>query len=129
MTVAEEFRQRLLRERAELLAGVRQKVQALSAAERVSEDEQAQRLHDDFVRLRLNAMDVERLRLVNEALDRIQAGDYGVCLNCDQPIPPKRLDAVPWARYCVKCQEEVADASPEEPTEDLLEYLRSPVHW
>ncbi len=129
MTVAEELRQRLLRERAELLADVRQRVQGLSAAERVSEDEQAQRLHDDFVRLRLNAMDVERLRLVNEALDRIQAGDYGVCLNCDQPIPTKRLAAVPWARYCVKCQEELADASRQESTEDLLEYLRSPVHW
>lgn len=129
MTVAEEFRQRLLRERAALLADVRQRVQGLSAAERVSEDEQAQRLHDDFVRLRLNAMDVERLRLVNEALDRIQAGDYGVCLNCDQPIPAKRLAAVPWARYCVKCQEELADASRQESTEDLLEYLRSPVHW
>jgi DnaK suppressor protein len=33
---------------------------------------------------------------------------YGVCLECEEPISPKRLDAVPWARYCVSCQERIA---------------------
>lgn len=127
MKSADQFRDRLLKERADLLADVRQKMQGLSAGERVSEDEQAQRFHDDFVRLRLSTMDVERLRLVNEALDRIQTGDYGVCLSCEQPIPPKRLQALPWAKYCLKCQEELGSASRPD-AEDLLEYLRAPLH-
>jgi DnaK suppressor protein len=45
------------------------------------------------------------LRAVNAALDRIEDGSYGVCLHCDQRISPKRLDAVPWAAYCIRCQE------------------------
>ncbi len=126
MISTKELRERLLKERADLLAGVRRNIEGLSAADRVSEDEQAQRFHDDFVRLRLSTMDIERLRMVNEALDRIQTGDYGICLNCDQPIPAKRLQALPWARYCVTCQEQFAKEASSD-SEDLLEYLRYPL--
>lgn len=46
------------------------------------------------------------LRAVRAALARIGDGSYGMCLNCGEPISPKRLQAVPWAAYCVRCQEE-----------------------
>ena len=42
---------------------------------------------------------------VREALGRLDKGGYGVCEDCDESIPPRRLDAIPWARLCVKCQE------------------------
>ena len=45
------------------------------------------------------------------ALDRIAEGSFGRCLECDEPIPEKRLNAVPWAAYCVKCQKLVDHAS------------------
>jgi DnaK suppressor protein len=45
------------------------------------------------------------LRSVRGALARIGEGTYGVCLHCDAAINPKRLQAVPWAAYCVPCQE------------------------
>src|SRR3954467_6696508 len=45
------------------------------------------------------------LRNVRGALARIADGSYGVCLHCDEDIKPKRLDAVPWTKYCIKCQE------------------------
>ena len=45
------------------------------------------------------------LRLIEEALDRITEGNFGECVNCGQDIQAKRLDALPWARYCIKCQE------------------------
>jgi DnaK suppressor protein len=48
------------------------------------------------------------LREIADALHRIDQGAYGVCMECDEPISPKRLDAVPWARYCVACQEAIA---------------------
>jgi DnaK suppressor protein len=48
--------------------------------------------------------------LIEEALDRIRSGDYGICLACEEPIPAKRLHALPWARYCVSCQEEVGSS-------------------
>lgn len=45
------------------------------------------------------------LRSVHSALDRIVDGSYGVCLRCQEEIQPKRLDAVPWTKYCLTCQE------------------------
>jgi DnaK suppressor protein len=72
---------------------------------RVAEDDQAQISHDEFVSLRMNGLDYNQLRLVEEALDRLDTGDYGVCLACDEPIAEKRLRALPWARYCVTCQD------------------------
>jgi DnaK suppressor protein len=45
------------------------------------------------------------LRNVKGALARVADGSYGICLHCDEEIKPKRLDAVPWTKYCIKCQE------------------------
>jgi DnaK suppressor protein len=41
---------------------------------------------------------------IRSALARIEEGSYGYCERCEEPIPAKRLDALPWARMCVKCQ-------------------------
>jgi DnaK suppressor protein len=81
------------------------KFDTLARMGRVAEDDQAQFLNDESVSLHLNVLDYSQLRLIEEALDRLDSGDYGICLSCDEPIPPKRLNAVPWARYCVRCQE------------------------
>jgi DnaK suppressor protein len=42
---------------------------------------------------------------IEQALVRIQEGNYGLCQNCGQPMSEKRLNAVPWASHCVDCQE------------------------
>ena len=55
-----------------------------------------------------------RMQSVKLALDRIEDGSYGTCLRCDQDISPKRLQAVPWAAYCIRCQE-IADRERMEP--------------
>jgi DnaK suppressor protein len=49
----------------------------------------------------------QRARLIHDvqsALARIEDGSYGLCERCEEPIPAKRLDALPWARMCVHCQ-------------------------
>jgi DnaK suppressor protein len=46
-----------------------------------------------------------RLRDVESALHRLAEGDYGTCTDCDEPIPVRRLTAIPWASRCVRCQE------------------------
>ena len=51
-----------------------------------------------------------RLREIEEALRRLDIGEYGTCANCEERIGPKRLHAVPWAQLCLKCQE-MADQS------------------
>ena len=45
------------------------------------------------------------LKMVSEALERIGDGSYGLCVACESEINPKRLEAVPWTRYCLQCQE------------------------
>lgn len=51
--------------------------------------------------------DSNMLRQINRALARIADGSYGVCLHCEEDISPKRVNAVPWAAFCIKCQEQV----------------------
>ena len=48
-----------------------------------------------------------QLRNVRAALRRIQDGSFGTCQQCDEEINPKRLAALPWATFCVRCQEAV----------------------
>jgi DnaK suppressor protein len=95
----------LLEKRVEVLSGLGTKFDTLARMGRVAEDDQAQFLSDESVSLHLNTLDYAQLRLIEEALDRLDSGDYGICLSCDEPIPPKRLQAISWARYCVRCQE------------------------
>ena len=99
------YREMLLHKRAEVLSGLGIRFDTMARMGRVAEEDQAQITHDEFVSLHLNGLDYAQLRLVEEALDRLDSGDYGICLNCEEPIPAKRLRAVCWARYCVTCQE------------------------
>ena len=100
-------RARLMEKRASVLSGLGMRFDTLAGMGRVAEDDQAQISHDEFVSLRMNGLDYQQLRLVEEALDRLETGDYGICLGCDEAIAEKRLRALPWARYCVTCQESV----------------------
>ena len=57
----------------------------------------------------LGLMDSERklLKEIDEALTRIEMGQYGICIGTGQPIPKGRLQAMPWARYCVEYAREL----------------------
>ena len=50
------------------------------------------------------------LQEVNDALEKFNAGTYGICENCGEPIPEKRLRAMPAATHCIKCQSELEQA-------------------
>ncbi len=63
------------------------------------------------------------LRNVKGALVRIADGSYGVCMHCEEDIKIKRLDAVPWTRYCIKCQEAADRHEFEAEAGDSLELL------
>jgi DnaK suppressor protein len=43
------------------------------------------------------------LEQVNEALDRMESGTFGLCVECDEPISKPRLEAIPYAPYCIRC--------------------------
>src|ERR1700688_619268 len=64
------------------------------------------------------------LRHVKGALSRIADGSYGVCMHCDEDIKVKRLEAVPWAGFCIRCQEAL-DRNEIVPVESLDPLLTS----
>src|SRR5881275_2362501 len=51
--------------------------------------------------------DRQLLQMVETALQRIREGAFGECVSCGNEINPKRLEAVPWTRYCIACQEKL----------------------
>ncbi len=55
----------------------------------------------------LGAQEMKRLRLIESALARIDNGGYGYCLKTGKPIPKERLEAIPYALYCVEYQNEL----------------------
>ena len=52
--------------------------------------------------------------LVTEALTRIAHGEYGVCAQCEERIGERRLKAIPWAKFCIRCQEQEDRKTPSE---------------
>jgi DnaK suppressor protein len=94
---------------------VRRSMSAQKAAQVVArldipsdEGDLSQQHHEEWIFLNRNTIDMKLLREISGALHRIDAGMYGICMECEEPISSKRLDAVPWARYCVSCQERIA---------------------
>jgi DnaK suppressor protein len=61
--------------------------------------------------------DRQLLQMVETALQRIRAGTFGECVSCGNEINPKRLEAVPWTRYCIECQEKMEKGQLEEARE------------
>jgi DnaK suppressor protein len=95
-------------------AALEAKLKELVSAFPDREELQSEYLADPLDQIRSNIdrdMVIRRLdhqtQLIHDlrsALVRIEVGDYAVCEQCEEPIPRKRLDAVPWARRCVACQ-------------------------
>jgi DnaK suppressor protein len=73
------------------------------------EGDLSQQHHEEWIFLNRNTIDMKLLREIAGALHRIEQETYGICAECEEPISSKRLDAVPWARYCITCQEEIAN--------------------
>ena len=65
----------------------------------------SQQSHEEWLFLNRNNLEKTLLREVEEALVRVKEGTYGICQECEEPISPKRLQALPWAKFCVRCQE------------------------
>lgn len=107
-TELERFRKLLLAKRAELVDRVR--------AARSSETEESESEAPDLGDRALNTMSRDLIhqlstserdivRRIEWALGRIEQGGYGSCVHCGRAVQPGRLQAVPWAKHCIECQE------------------------
>jgi len=113
MTGKEVDRYRRILERK--VEEVRLRLSAAQAAEIVQRPEEpldfgdwCQKSHEEWLFLNKNRLEVALLRELQEALHRLKEGAFGICQECEQPISSKRLEAIPWAKFCLPCQERLA---------------------
>ncbi|MBM3769774.1 MAG: TraR/DksA family transcriptional regulator [Acidimicrobiia bacterium] len=67
--------------------------------------DQANGSNEVHIALKLKQTDAKILTAIEEALQRIKKGTYGVCRDCGNPIAEARLQAIPWTRVCISCKE------------------------
>ena len=102
----EPFRKLLLRKRDEILASVRREPEALQASLQTPDAvEFAVKTAEQDVTAATADLRNQMLREIEGALKRFAGGTYGECEGCRESINTNRLKALPWARYCVPCQE------------------------
>jgi DnaK suppressor protein len=103
----DEVRTTLQRRRRALLETVRRaaaEIDALRGADRVPEFEEGAQLdHETFTLSRLGENQRREVQQIDAALARIEAGEYGVCRDCEAEIDPRRLAALPYALLCTEC--------------------------
>jgi DnaK suppressor protein len=105
-TGSNEFKDALQMKRNELLLGTfkREEIRIENTAEEF--DRVQERMNRELAIRNLDR-ESKLLKSLEEAIARIQAGAFGICLYCEEEIPEKRLKAVPWASHCVRCQEKI----------------------
>jgi DnaK suppressor protein len=102
------FRDRLVEERSALLGVVGRNEDYGRQADMEATQDPADKASNSYTKELLfcqSTNDRIILTQIDEALERMEDGEYGVCVNCGQEVQPKRLEAVPWARYCITCQD------------------------
>ena len=99
----------LLRKRAEILAastGTRPLPASMDVNSRQGDlADQASGNNEVHIQLKLKQTDAKILQAIEEALQRIEKGTYGVCRDCGNMISDARLKAIPWTRVCITCKE------------------------
>jgi DnaK suppressor protein len=100
-----EIKEKLITERELLIEKLKGNDLSVDDSETPDPVDLAVRNYSKNVMLAVSENESRQLLFINEALERIADDEYGACQNCEKDINPKRLNAVPWARYCLNCQE------------------------
>jgi DnaK suppressor protein len=105
----QKFKQRLTEEYQKLIRSInrnRLAEEEITLENTEDEGDLATISHNKELLYNLHESDFQRLKSIQEALKRMDRGEYGECLRCNEDINEKRLMAVPWATLCIQCQEE-----------------------
>ena len=100
-----KVKEKLLAEKALLIDKLKGNDLSIDDSETPDPVDLAVRNYSKNVMLAVSENESRQLTLIDEALLRIEDEEYGECQNCNKPIQAKRLAAIPWARYCLSCQE------------------------
>ena len=104
----EAYKKRLLAKQEELLRSVSKSEKDGREADEEATQDIADKAANSYTKEFLFHQSDENRRvllLVGEAMDRMKEGTFGQCVECQEEVQQKRLDAVPWARHCFACQE------------------------
>lgn len=104
-TEAKEVKKNLLAERENVVTKLKGSDLSIDDSETPDPVDLAVSNYSKNVQLALSENESRQLELIDEALERLDDDEYGICQNCEKEINPKRLAAIPWARYCLDCQE------------------------
>lgn len=104
-TEAKEVKKNLLAERENVVTKLKGSDLSIDDSETPDPVDLAVSNYSKNVQLALSENESRQLELIDEALERLEDDEYGICQNCETEINPKRLAAIPWARYCLDCQE------------------------
>jgi DnaK suppressor protein len=104
-TELKKIRERLLAEKDLLIEKLKGNDLSIDDSETPDPVDLAVRNYSKNVMLAVSENESRQLALIDDALLRIEDQEYGPCQNCEKAINPKRLAAIPWARYCIDCQE------------------------
>ena len=102
------FRERLVVKKQEILVAYnKNKTYGKEADEDGAQDiaDKASNSYTKEFLFSLSNNERDMLQLVDEALTRVEGRRFGLCAVCEDEVDKKRLDAVPWAKYCISCQE------------------------
>lgn len=106
----EAFKKRLEDRQRELRTNVSRNEQDGRAADLDTAQDIADRASSSYQKEFLfhqSSNERQTLQMVENALSRIREGTFGECISCGNEINAKRLEAVPWTRYCIECQEKL----------------------
>jgi DnaK suppressor protein len=110
------FKRELEAKQADLAQRIQRKRERLAVSLRGDALDRVRTINEREFAARDLALEIHLLKGVQEALREIEAGTFGRCAACDREIPLRRLEAVPWSPYCIRCQE-MADAHREPASE------------
>jgi|TARA_B110000014_G_scaffold85616_1_gene58725 DnaK suppressor protein len=102
------YKENLLRKRAEILAEREGKSLSTPMDNNTRQGDmadQASGTNEVHIQLKLKQTDAKILQAIEEALERLSSGSYGLCRDCGEDIAPARLNAIPWTRVCIECKE------------------------
>jgi RNA polymerase-binding protein DksA len=97
-------------ERARLIAELGEAIQAPGQMTYGSQAAAASQVFEQQRDLALRDRATQQLELVDAALERLDAGTFGMCQRCGDPIAEGRLEALPWAAHCIGCQSAIDKA-------------------
>jgi len=106
-TALKKFYERLIKLRDEILKVIDWKDNTTDRGDGKDEIDQANELIEREMGYWMSTNMRSNLQQVEEALERYNKGKYGKCLHCSCDIPEQRLEIIPFAKYCVPCQEKL----------------------